>query len=248
MKLQEIFDQLTHGELSQLSIGGGAAGEITPANYERVLAHVNLGLTALHKRFLLKEGRLVLELMDGVTLYPLNSKYAVNGRGSRMPIRYILDTPEAPFQDDLFKIERVFAESGIEFPLNVSDDPYSMRTPKLDLLEVPVIIVEPSTELPAELRTETLEIYYRANHPIIRTEDGEIDPEETEVDLPYSHLEPLLYYVASRVHTPTGMTNEMNMGNAYFAKYEAACQELERLNLTPDPVAQGDRLERNGWV
>ena len=36
MNLQEIFDQLTYGELSQLSIGGGEVGVISVANYPRV--------------------------------------------------------------------------------------------------------------------------------------------------------------------------------------------------------------------
>ena len=51
MKLKEVFDQLTYGELSQLSIGGQAQGEITEENYARVVAHVNLGLSAIYKRF-----------------------------------------------------------------------------------------------------------------------------------------------------------------------------------------------------
>ena len=44
MTLQEIFDQLTYGELSQLSMGGSEAGIIDESNYSRILVHVNLGL------------------------------------------------------------------------------------------------------------------------------------------------------------------------------------------------------------
>lgn len=64
MKLIEIFNQLTFGELAQLSMGGMDAGEINDKNYDAVLSHINLGLTALHKRFPLKEGRLVVALQQ----------------------------------------------------------------------------------------------------------------------------------------------------------------------------------------
>lgn len=42
MNLKEIFDQLTYGELSQISIGGGAAGQIRPEDYAKLVAHTNL--------------------------------------------------------------------------------------------------------------------------------------------------------------------------------------------------------------
>jgi hypothetical protein len=89
---------------------------------------------------------------------------------------------------------------------------------------------------------------YRANHPIIVQGIGLFEPDRIDVELPYSHLEALLFYVASRVHTPTGMTNETNMGNTYYQKYEASCQQLEVSNLRVDQGSQNSRLYRNGWV
>lgn len=248
MKLKEIFDQLTYGELSQLSIGGGEAGEIAPKNYDRMLAHINLGLTALYKRFPLKEGRLTLALQQGRLTYPINSKYAVSSRTSREPVRYIEDTTTEPFKDDIHKIERVYGTSGIEFGLNDIEDPFSMHTPTAAVLRVPASIVTPPTELDDQLKTTTLTVVYRANHALIVGDGEDLDPESVEIELPYSHLEPLLYFVAARVHTPTGMTNEANMGNTYAAKYEQACQEIETRNLRVDQGSQPDRLTRNGWV
>ena len=248
MKLQEIFNQLTYGELSQLSIGGGEAGAIAPANYDRVLAHINLALTALYKRFPLKENRVMIELQPGRLTYPVHSKYAVNGRNSREPVRYIKDTVAEPFRDDIHKIERVYSSSGLEFGLNDLEDPLSMHTPTATVLRVPANIVTPPVDLDEQLRTATLEVVYRANHAIIVGDGVDLDPEAVEVELPYSHLEPLLYFVAARVHTPTGMSNETNMGNTYAAKYEQSCMEIETRNLRVDNVSQPDRLTRNGWV
>lgn len=248
MKLQEVFDQLTHGELSQLSIGGNEAGLINPANYNRLVPHVNLGLTALYKRFPLKENRLMVELQNNRTVYPIHSKYAVSSRTSREPVRYIKDSLAVPFKDDIHKIEKVLTTNGYEFSLNDEGKEYSLFTPSATVLRVPLDVVEQEMDLPDELKTTQIEVVYRANHPLIVTDGADLEPDSLELELPYSHLEPLLFYIASRVHTPTGMTNETNMGNTYFAKYEASCQQLETVNLRVDQGGQSDRLHRNGWV
>lgn len=248
MNLQEVFDQLTHGELSQLSIGGNEAGIINPANYNRLVPHVNLGLTQLYKRFPLKEGRLTLELQSDRTVYPIHSKYAVSSRSSREPVRYIKDSLAVPFKDDIHKIEKVLTSSGYEFSLNDEGEEYSLFTPSATVLRVPLDVVDQVLDLPDELKTTLVEVVYRANHPLIIADGADLEPDVIELELPYSHLEPLLLFIASRVHTPTGMTNEANLGNTYATKYEAACQLLETVNLRVDQGGQADRLHRNGWV
>lgn len=248
MKLQEVFDQLTHGELSNLSIGGNEAGVINPANYDRLVPHVNLGLTALYKRFPLKENRFTLELQSNRTVYPLISKYAVSSTSSRETVRYIKDSLAVPFKDDIHKVEKVVASTGYEFSLNDESDEYSVFTPSATVLRVSLDVVDQAMDLPDDLKTTLVEVIYRANHPLIVADGLYLEPEDIELELPYSHLEPLLLFIASRVHTPTGMTNETNMGNTYFAKYEASCQQIEATNLRVDQGSQNTRLYRNGWV
>lgn len=248
MKLAEIFTQLTYGELSQLSLGGTEAGEINESNYDRVLAHINLGLTALYKRFPLKEGRLTVALQQGRFSYPLNSVYAVNNARSKELVRYIVDAPTAPFKDDIHKVESVWTAGGYEFALNDEAELYSLFTPSAAVLRVHSAVVINSPELPAHLKTDTLEVVYRANHPILDQNVGSFDPSTYEMELPYSHLEPLLLFVASRVNNPIGMTNEFHAGNSYASKYEQACQQLEVANLRVDQGMQSNRLQNNGWV
>lgn len=248
MKLAEIFNQLAFGELSQISMGGEPAGQINENNYSNVLAHINLGMTALYKRFHLKEGRITLVLQPGRTTYPLTAAYAVANKKSSMPIRYIADTDDTPFKDDIHKIESVFTDSGVELNLNDSADMYSVRTPSASTLCVPSIIVVPDAQTSDVLKTKQLNIVYRANHPMIVQGIGLFDPTRIEVDLPYSHLEPLLLYVASRVNNPIGMANEFHAGSSYAAKYEQSCQQLEIINLRVDQGSQRNRLMANGWV
>lgn len=247
MKLKEIFDQLTYGELSQIAIGGSALGSIQPADYSKLVSHVNLGLTALYKRFTLKKGQFKVLLQPGVLTYQLNSKFAVSNTRSREAVKYLDDTV-MPFADDLLKVENVFAETGYEFAVNNPVDAYSINTPSQRLLMVPGDIVAKADWLQDELKTSWLNVVYRANHVKLLAEDGDIDPEEVELELPETHLEALLLFIAARVHTPIGLGEQDNTGNVYMQKYEMACLELENKNFQIDQGAQYNRIERNGWV
>lgn len=247
MKLIEIFNQLTYGELSQISIGGGAAGEITEDNYDKILIHINLGLTALFKRFNLKEEQLTIALQTGQYVYPITYAFCESNTKSKEAVKYIKDASHK-FANDLFKIEHVYTSEGYEFLLNEHDEDLSLFTPSLNILRVPTIIVDKDKDLPDQLKTDTLQVYYRANHPIISTTLPGFSPETYEVDLPYSHLEALLLFVASRVNNPIGLNNEFNAGNTYAAKFEQECKRLEAYNLEVDKPSQNTRLHRNGWV
>lgn len=248
MKLAEIFSQLTHGELSQLSLGGADAGQIDEANYPKMLAHVNLGLTALYKRFPLKESRLVVQLQEGRIVYPLLSGYALSTTEVNGLDRFILDSTAEPFQDDILKVEVVATDEGIHLPLNDASNIYSVTTPTAHTLRVPLALVDSTVDLPSYYLTDTLEVVYRANHPILEYTPGSFNPALVEIELPYSHLEPLLLFVASRLNNPIGMTNEFHAGNSYAAKYEQACQLLEITNLRVDQGSQNIKAIRNGWV
>lgn len=249
MKLAEIFAQLTHGELSQISLGGGEVGQVNKASYLQLVSHVNLGLTALHKRFAIKENRLVLKLTQGVINYPLKSSYAVNGRASFVPVRTIQDTATAPFKDDILKVERVLTDLDWELGLNDESDKYSVFTPAFNSLRLHKDLVTESKDLPTWLRTESLTVVYRANHVILTSDDDIESPEDLEIELPDSYMEPLLYFIASRIMSPIGSgQGEMNMGNNYAAKYEQACQAIEMTNLKVDQGSQSTNLQRNGWV
>ena len=224
MKLSEIFTQLTYGELSQIHLGGADMGQIDENNYSKMLAHINLGLLALYKRFPLKEGRATLALRPGVLTYQVDA-------------------------ESVLKLERVYTDRGWEMGLNDESDPYACFTPSAHTLRVPAEVVAKHMDLPDHLKTANLEVVYRAGHPLLTGDAyGIIDPEEIDIELPYTHLEPLLYYVASRLNNPMGMANEFHAGNSYFAKYEAACQQLEMVNLRVDQGSQNNRLQRNGWV
>lgn len=236
MKLKEIFDQLTYGELSQMELGGmhNDSPGIEPSRYPMIINHINLGLNALYQRFPLKENSVKVELLPGVYTYTLNGDFSENSTSD--------------FQNDLIKVERVYTDTGRELGLNDENDSLAIITPSLQSIRVPEAIVNQSHDLPKELLAKSLRVVYRASHPMLST-TGTINPANIEVELPYSHLEALLYFVASRLHNPIGMTNEFHAGNSYAAKYEMVCQRLEAQNIRADQFnLSSSRLERGGWV
>lgn len=244
MKLNEVFNQLSGTELALLSIGGQPQGVINSKNQGVVLNALNLGLTALHSRFALKEGRLKLILVPDVYLYTLKSAFALDNDESTEPLRYI----EGEFLDDLAKVEAIYTEEGNEVALNTRTK-YACLTPSTHALRVPAPIVDQDVDIPSCLKTNALELVYRATHPTIAADEfGQLDVEEVEVDLPYAYLEPLLYFIAGRIHHPNGMSGDMQMGSSYAAKYENACRLLEGQNLQTDKGEESTRFERRGWV
>lgn len=247
MKLSEIFTQLSYGELSQMAMGNSGAGTIEDANYDRLVSSINLGLAALHTRFPIRHGEFVVDMQTDQVNYPVHLKYCASNTSSTEPVKYILDA-SSPYLNDLMKIERVLTQDGVVLPLNDEADEFSLSTPSLSTLRVPIDIVNRLATTPSEYLTDTLTVQYRAAHPYLVPGVGLYRAETVEIDLPYQYLEALCYFVASRVNNPLGMTNEFHSGNSYAAKYELACASLERDNIRIDQVSQPNRIERNGWV
>ena len=160
MILLDLFKDLTYGELAQLKIGNLVPGEheseLDPTRYEQVLTWVNLGLKELYKRFFLSSKEIYIQQHVEISVYVLDSKYAQTNTDSPIPIedRYIMDTVDAPFQDDILKIEEVYDEDGNRLPLNDITEPTSVFTPSYRSIQIP----EPNDE-------NSLSVQYRASHP-----------------------------------------------------------------------------------
>lgn len=248
MKLLEIFNHLTSGEFAQLHIGGAEEGEITEANYAKVVSHINLGLGNLYQRFFLKEGRVDLNMVAGKSIYPIHSTYLSTNAASNQPVKYLQNNEFGTFADDIYKVEAVQTDAGLDLPFNDVLDPYSVFTPSPTVLRIPAALVSQEAGIPDAYKTSKLTIVYRAKHPHINIDAASFSPELLELELPESHLEALLLFVASRAHTPLGMVNEFNSGNNYASKYELACQALEKNAFYIDTSTSNHRLIKNGWV
>lgn len=234
MTLDDLFNDLSYGELSQLYAGSGDAGLIGINDRAKLISSVSLGLTELYKRFLLKERRLQIERVPGLYEYSLSRDYAESNTTSNQ-IKYIKDAGN-PFLGDLLKVHRLYDEMGDEIALNEVDNKLSIRTTSTTTLYIP-----------AGLETTTVDVVYHADHPKINVATAVANPRNQIIELPEAYREALLLYVASRIFNPRGAGGEFHEGNNYAAKFEGACALLEVKGLGIETYAENTRFDQNGW-
>lgn len=236
MLLSEIFDSLRHGELGHMYMGGKEIDGIAAEDWPAIVSHINLGLSALHKRFPLKYDEVIIQQFEEIQTYYLRKQYALTNSNSNELIKYIMDSEYQPFKENVIKIETVYSEFGEERPINDNNDNRSVFTPQFDAIIKPY-----------NCKENAMSVVYRANHDkIIVTDD--FNPDAIEVHLPITLIEPLLFFVANRVLNGMGAGNNIQEANHYLSKYELACAQIETYGLMNKEAASNIRLEKSGWV
>jgi len=239
MKLLEFFRNLSVGPLANLSMAqAGDPSGIDPSKHEGLVLHTNEALTRLHGRFVLREGMMIVEEVEGRTTYPLESKYAMSnydaGAGHAF---FIQDQWGEPYRDDVIKVLEVFDTFGIKLPLNEADQPASLFTPQPRVLQVP-----------HSYAGMALSISYQANHPkIAYTESGSDFTQSVYV--PESLSSALSAYVAYKVYS--GINSQENAVKAaeYLKMFETICMEcLEYDLIGTQSSSSTERFIKRGWM
>lgn len=250
MKLREVLNTLASGELSNLSFVDETTGTIKTEAIGKLISSINMGMTDLHTRFLLKLGSITVNLQKGQTIYPLKPEYQVGQRTLRGTTQFI-SADGTRLDNDLLKIQQVFAiydndRSGfnrdpVELGLNDHDARHGVFTTSYNTLNVPLHLQE-------EDKVKALRVVYRQNADPICQCDNDYDPDCIEVELDYSHLWALCLFVASRVHNPSGFgTGGVHEGNNYWSKYLAECARLDEANMRLDYVADNTKRLQKGF-
>lgn len=233
--LKDIFDALAFGELSGISLG--STGEIDEDDYPQIISHINMGLTALYKRFNLKQQELILYQQEDVSLYYLHAD-RVGALADMDDTVYILYNENNPFEDDLLKVLAIYDEDEDLVPLNNRNNDDSVFTPSPDILKM-------TPEDPVEYRTIT----YQANHPKIVITDS-FDPDRYELEAPEFLKEALLLYVAGRVFRSKkrGTDKGPSEASTFMIEYETACMKLQVFGLIPEDDESTSSFANNGWA
>jgi hypothetical protein len=239
MLLSDVFKQLAYGEFAGIALGNAHGDGILEIDYPKVIASINLGLSELHKRFPLRHKEVFIQLYSDMVEYQIHSKYAVsNGEDSPFEVqKYIIDSPTAPFVDDILKIEEVYSSCGEALFLNNDKECRSVYTTSFRTLQVPCEIRE---------KTSVLSVLYRADHQTIPLDTT--NPEEIEIELGSAHIEALMYYVASRILNNTVSLAGTSDGQVFMQKFEMSCANIERFSLYNKTDPTNTRLEDAGWA
>lgn len=244
ISMQEVVEALTDCELSNLIYVDMETKEINESKLPKLVRSINLGVLDLHKRFLLKEGTVVIRTHRERHRYYLRPEFQVNnGRPKPGVEQYIEDQFDKLTDRSILKIERVIDTCGHELGLNNLSEFYSVSTPSPNVIDIPDHVMK-------QEHTGKLTVKFRmAPKSEVIFEDSIEDWMYLKVDLPYTHLQALIWFVASRSHASKGfMENTVSEFNNYGNRYEMECQNLDALNLRVDQVGTNDRLLRGGWV
>ena len=189
MRLSDIFDALGSGELANLHLVED--NSIIPDKLPIVLNAINLALTDLHTKFLLKRELVKINIEPTIDTYKITNGDFIEVLNSDM--------------------------SGIQYSL-----------------------LNPNTLYVKADKPTVVTIEYKASHRKLTEEDI---AEDSEVDLPLSYLNALLYFIGSRMYVSVvnQLDGDLNESARYASMYQA-----ELLTLTNQGI-DVDHLNNNDW-
>lgn len=228
MTFEDIINDLHYGELNS---HGMFMTALTEQDKQKLIAHANIALTALYTRFPLLTRELTIIQMEGKTAYELTSKHAITDKTHVGYDKYIIDSVEFPFNNDLVRVLSAYDEEGNEIRINDSTACPVITTPAYNVIEVPIPV-----------DTNALFLIYQAKHPIIVDQDS-------QVYIPEQFRPALLAYIAHRVYSGGTAQEHVMLSNQMYQKYELIC--IQNREYGVDNSFEGDRNIKpclGGWV
>lgn len=234
MQVSDLYRSLSFGELSNLAMSNEGNGTIREQDKPRIILYANEALLRLYSRFVLRERDLLVRMYRHITNYHLIPRFAVHG-GATMnvePIRYIVDLPNEPFEDEVLMILAVFNSDGSKLPLNDEHQLLSVFTPQQNVLQVPV-----------PEHGKMLSVSYQCAHQKLTSEvDGYIF-------VPEALKGAFTAYIAYKVFSHMNTQESTAKAQEHMAVYDSICTELETKNTLSTSVSTSFNLfEARGFV
>lgn len=235
MRLNELFQRLALGELSGSPLVDISGYEIQREHLPKVINFINQGLEYIYSNFSLRTNSVIIKLVKGTTRYYLDSDYSISNPNAEGYVRYVIDSLDKPFKDDVLQIVNVVSTDGMTFTLNDINSLYNVNTPEYNCVEVR-----------NSFGQEYLLVTYRAMHPKIPLDES-IDS-RFKLLLPSSYATALQTYVACLLLQNMGGVN-IEQSNALFAKFKSLEEQL-RENSFNDEATLGVNIKPSlgGWV
>lgn len=234
MTVTDLFRALSYGEFSNLSIGQDGQGSITAVAKPRIIQHANEGLLRLYSRFILSEKDVIVELVEGVTYYHLDSKYSETVHDPEdILYPYIKDLGREVFANDVIRVLSVFDSHGNRLPLNDNELPASVFTPQARIIQVPYFLEQTS-----------LSVLYQAKPPLLDHEDP-----GGEIVLPEFLVGALTAHIAYKIYSFMNTAEASGKALEHKARYEEICLEAIEQDLVQTSISTtNSRFDKRGWI
>lgn len=234
MNVAQLFTQLSYGELSNLAMAMNGAGTIQEQDQPKIINYANEGLIRLYSKFCLREKDILVEMVEHITNYHLNSRFAETKYDPNVePYPYIKDLPNEPFTDDVIKVLSVFDTLGNELPLNDAEQCDSVFTPQANVLQVP-----------KPLEGVALSVHYQAKHPTLSEQR-----QEDEILLPDVLHGALTAFIAYKVYSHMNTEGATARGQEHYTMYTTLVQSVEETDTASTSVSStNSRFQKRGWI
>lgn len=234
LRVSDLFEKLSYGELSNLSMSNEGNGTIKDEAKPRIINYANEALLRLYTRFVLRERDVLIKMYKHITNYHLLPRFAVVA-GAEMnlePIRYIRDLPLEPFEQQVLMILAVYDSNGHKLPLNDENQPHSLFTPQTNVLQVP---------LPQD--GAMLNVAYQCTHKVLTIDKD--DP----IFVPDTLMGAFTAYIAYKVFSHMNTQESTAKAQEHMAVYDGICTEVETRNaLSTSIITTTTVFEQRGWV
>lgn len=242
--LETLINTLRYGDLSSTSIGvdGFSDLDITklqPKQINRIINITNNVLVDICSNLPVFTKQLDLMSVDFLSLYKLSSEYALSNSLSNEPIKYILDSPRYPFNDDILYITNVTNEIGKSLPINDREAFASVFIPSYNVIQLTHVGYN-----------QIFNITYRASHPIINLVGSSIeDTLNQEINLPSILRDLLLKKVASIYYSSMGGSDNNNTAQKLEGEYQLKLNNIIINNtLGVSDLPTNVKANRKGFI
>jgi hypothetical protein len=240
MKVSELFEALSVGELNSLSISLDGSGDIDDIQKSKVMYFANQSLTALYTRFPHKIDYVKVGLSGDVYRYYLRDEHTVsNTDPTNTADRYIMDTEADPFEGPISKILSIRDDDAECFRdrdilINELSAENAVRKLSHDGFRV---------EKPVDGNVYLVE--YQALHPKLSV----TEPNDDElIELAPVLYEALTTRIASKVYKAMGNEDAVVKANLLMQDYEDICLRAEADDSLQLSVSNNhDKLREGGW-
>lgn len=234
LTLGDAFSRLSYGKLSNLALSGDGGGYITDSAQPKIVNCINTALLDLYGKFVLSEKSLLIEQVEHITNYHIDSRFAESRHceeSRKYP--YIKDLCGEPYTDDLLRILTVFNGNGCRMPLNDDEHPHSLFTPVYNILQVP----NPQ-------KCQVLTVNYQAKHDKITGSDlSQI------IYIPEILEEALLAHIAYSVYDDMNNETSQMKAQSHFAIFTGICENVRQNDLVNSSLSQtNSKFEKRGFV
>lgn len=234
MLLEDVYQRLSYGELSNLNIGDDGRGTIPELYHPRVVNYINDALLRIYTKFVLKTKVLILKPVEHITVYHLRKRFAASQFGiSAEPYLYIMDTVDEPFEQDVIKVISVYDTFNKEVPLNDLEQPRSVFTPQVEMLQIPWAS-----------NSDVLALSYQARHTLLTHTDY-----QGIVDLPDILTPALTAYIAYLFYSHLNTAESTAKAKEHLDRFERICSDVEQNDLISNSsITTNTRFHNRGWI